>query len=327
MLTPWKESYDQPRQHIEKQRHYFVNKGPSSQGYGFSIGHVWMWELDYKEGCCCFVASVVSDSVQPHRWQPTRLRLPWDSPSRNTGVGCHFLLQYMTVKSESEVAQSCPTLRIPWTAAYQAPPSMGFSRQEYWSGLPLPSPKEGWVLKNWCFWTMVLEKTLESPWDCKEIQPVHPKGDQPWIFIRRIDVEAETPILWLPDAKSWLIWKDPDAGKDWGQEEKGTTEDEMVGWHHRFNGHGFGWIPGVGNGQGSLVCCGSWGRKESDTTGWLNWLIHVRIWWNLCTLFYHMTHTYVLKHLQGHISTLSLKVVNNSGACDWSPRAHSWISS
>ena len=98
------------------------------------------------------------------------------------------------------------------------------------------------------------------------------KGDQSWIFIGRTDAEAETPVLWPPDTKSWLIWKDPDAGKDWGQEEKGTTEDEMVGWHHRHNGHGFGWTPGVGDGQGVLVCCGSWGHKESDTTEQLNWL-------------------------------------------------------
>ena len=99
---------------------------------------------------------------------------------------------------------------------------------------------ESWVLQNWCFWTVVLEKTLESPLDCKEIQPVHPKGNQSWIFIGRTDAEVETPVLWPPDAKSWLIWKDPDAGKDWGQEEKGTTEDEIVGWPHRLNGHGFG---------------------------------------------------------------------------------------
>ena len=123
-LTPWQESYDQPRQHIKKQRHYFANKGPSSQGYGFSSSHVWMWELDYKEN---------------------------------------------------------------------------------------------WAPKNWCFWTVVLEKTLESPLDCKEIQPVHPKGNQSWVFIERTDVKAETPILWPPDAKNWLIWKDPDAGKDWRQ--------------------------------------------------------------------------------------------------------------
>ena len=145
MLTPWKESYDQPRQHIKKQRHYFANKGPSSQGYNFSSGPVWICELDYKES---------------------------------------------------------------------------------------------WVLKNWCFWTVVLEKTLENPLDCKEIQPVHPKGDQSWVFIGRTDVEAETLILWLPDTKSWLIRKDSDAGKDSGQEKKGTTEDEMVGWHHQLDGHG-----------------------------------------------------------------------------------------
>ena len=131
--------------------------------------------------------------------------------------------------------------------------------------------KESWALKNWCFWTVVLEKTLETPLDCKEIQPVHPKGDQSWVFIGRIDVEAETPILWPPDAKSWLIWKDPDAGEDWGKEEKGTTEDEMVGRHHQLNGHEFGWTPGAGDGQGGLTCYSSWGHKESDTTEWLNW--------------------------------------------------------
>ena len=175
---PWKKSYDQPRQHIRKQRHYLANKGPSSQSYGFSSGHVWMWELDYKES--------------------------------------------------------------------QA-------------------------LKNWCFWTVVLEKTLESSLDTKEIQPVYAKGNQSWVFIGRTDVEAETPVLWAPDAKSWLIGKDPDAGKDWGQEEKGTTEDEMVGWHHQLNGHGFGWTPGVGDGQGSLACCSPWGLKKLDPTKRLNW--------------------------------------------------------
>ena len=163
--------------HIKKQRHYFANKGLSSQGYGFSSSHVWMWELNCEEG---------------------------------------------------------------------------------------------WAPKNWCFWTGVLEKTLESPLDCKEIQPVHPKGDQSWIFIGRTDVEAETPILWPPDVKSWLIWKDPDAGKDWGQEEKGTTEDEMAGWHHWLDGHEFGWTPEVGDSQGGLVRCNSWGHRESDTTEWLN---------------------------------------------------------
>ena len=130
--------------------------------------------------------------------------------------------------------------------------------------------KESWA-QNWCFWTVVLEKTLESPLDCKEIKPVHPKGNQSWISIGRTDVEAETPILWLPHVKNWLIWKYPNAGKDWGQEENGTTEDEMVGWHHWLNGHEFGWTPGVSNGQGGLVCCSPLGRKESDTTEQLNW--------------------------------------------------------
>ena len=125
---------------------------------------------------------------------------------------------------------------------------------------------ESWAPKNWCFWTVVLEKTLESPLDYMEIQPVHPKGNQSWIFIGRTDVEAETPILWPPDVKNWLIWKDPDAGKDWRQEEKGSTEDEMVGWHHRLDGHEFGQAPGVGDGQGSLACCSPWGHRELDTT-------------------------------------------------------------
>ena len=130
--------------------------------------------------------------------------------------------------------------------------------------------EESWTLKNWWFWTVVLEKTLESPLDCKEIQPVHPKVNQSWIFIGSTDAEAETPILWPPDAKSWLIWKDPDVGKGWGQEEKGTTEDETVRWYHWLNGHEFEWTPGVGDGQGSLVCCGSWRHKELDKTEWLN---------------------------------------------------------
>ena len=131
--------------------------------------------------------------------------------------------------------------------------------------------KESWAPKNWCFWTVVLEKTLESPLDCKEIQPVHPKGDQSWVFIGRTNVEAETPILWSHDVKNWLIWKDPDSGKDWRQEEKGTTEDGMVGRHHELNGHGFGCTPGVGDGQGGLACRSSWGRKELDMTERLNW--------------------------------------------------------
>ena len=117
----------------------------------------------------------------------------------------------------------------------------------------------------------MLEKTLESPLDCKEIQPVHPKGDQSWVFIGRTNAEAETPILWPPHAKSWLIGKDSDAGRDWGQEEKGTTEDEMAGWHDWLNTHEFGWTPGVGDGQRGLECCDSWGHKESDTTERLNW--------------------------------------------------------
>ena len=118
-----------------------------------------------------------------------------------------------------------------------------------------------------------MQKTLETPLDCKEIQPVHPKGDQSWVFIGGTDVEAETPVLWPPDVKSWFIWKDPDAGKDWGQEEKGMTEDEMVGWHHRLNGHGFGWTLGVHDGQGGLACCSSWGRRVGHD--WATELNHI----------------------------------------------------
>ena len=131
--------------------------------------------------------------------------------------------------------------------------------------------EESWALKNWCFWAVVLKKTLESSLDCKEIQPVHSEGDQPWDFFGRNDAKAETPVLWPRDVKSWLIGKDSDAGRDWGQEEKGTTEDEMAGWHHRLDGPKSEWTPGVGDGQGGLACCDSWGRKESDTTERLKW--------------------------------------------------------
>ena len=135
--------------------------------------------------------------------------------------------------------------------------------------------KEGWALKNWCFQTMALEKTLESPLDCKTIKPVHPKGNQSWIFIGRTVAEAEAPILWPPEVKNWLIGKDPDAGQDWRQEEKGMTEDEMVGWQHRLNGHESEQALGVGDGQGSLVCCSPWGRKDLDTTERLNWWVEI----------------------------------------------------
>ena len=158
MLAPWKKSYDQPRQHIKKQGHYFANNGPSSQSYGFSSGDVWLWELDHKES---------------------------------------------------------------------------------------------WVPKNCCFWTVVLDKTLENPLDCKEIKQVNSKGNQSWFFIGGTDAEAEAPILWPPDAKSWLFRKDPDAEKDWNQEEKGMTEGRMFGWHNCLNGHEFEWAPGDGEGQGA----------------------------------------------------------------------------
>jgi len=171
-------SYDQPRQHIKKQRDYFTDTGLYGQSYGFSSSHVCMWELDYKES---------------------------------------------------------------------------------------------WAPKNWCFWTVVLDKTLESPLDCKQIQPIHPKGNQSWIFIGRTDAEAESRVLWLPHTKNWLTGKDPDAGKDWRWEKKGRTWDEMVEWHHQLNGLEFEQALGVGDGQGGLACCSPWGHKESDTTKPLNW--------------------------------------------------------
>ena len=170
------------------------------------------------------------------KWQPTPVFLPGESQGRGSLTDCR--LWGRTESDTTEVTQQHVWM---WELDYI----------------------ESWAPKNWCFWTVVLEKTLESPLDCKEIQPVHPKGNQSWLFIGRTDVEAETPILWPSDAKSWLIWKYSDAGKDWGQEEKGTTEDEMVGWHHWLDGHGFGWTQGVGDGQGGLV-------TKSDTTE-LNW--------------------------------------------------------
>ena len=170
MLAPWKKSYDQPRQHIKKQRHYFANKGPSIQSYGFSSSRIWMWELDCKGG-----------------WEP----------------------------------------------------------------------------KNWCFWIVVLEKTLESSLDSKEINPVNPKGTQSWLFIGRTDAEAEAPILWPPDAKSWLIRKDPDVGKRLKAGGEGDNKDEMVGWHHWLNGREFEQVPGDGEWQRSLAYCSPWDHRES----------------------------------------------------------------
>ena len=140
--------------------------------------------------------------------------------------------------------------------------------------------EEGWAPKNWCLWTVLLEKTLESPLDCKKIQPVHSEGDQPWDFFGRNDAKADTAILWPCNVKNWLIGKDSDAGRDWGQAKKGMTEDEMAGWHHCPNGRESEWTLGVGDGQGGLSCCDSWGCKELDTTerlNWLNWLIELSI--------------------------------------------------
>ena len=131
--------------------------------------------------------------------------------------------------------------------------------------------KESWAPKNWWFWTVLLEKTLDSPLDHREIKPVHPKGNQPWMFIGKTGAKAEAPMLWPLDVKNWLIWKDPDAGKNWRQEDKGMTEDEMVGWHHWLNGRESEQVPGAGDGQGNLACCNPWGHKELNTTERLNW--------------------------------------------------------
>ena len=158
---------------------------------------------------------------------------------------------------------------------------------------------ESWTVKKaecWridAFELVVWQKTLESPLDCKEIQPVHPKGDQSWVFTGRNDAKAETLILWPPHAKSWLIGKDPDVGRDWGQEEKGTTDDEMAGRHHRLDGREFEWTPGVGDGQGGLACCDSWGHKESDTTEQLNWT--ELNWYNLLLVADSQSGSYPIK--------------------------------
>ena len=166
--------------------------------------------------------------------------------------------------------------------------------------------EESWGPKNWCFWTVVLEKTLESPLDCKEVQPVHPNGDQSWVFIRRTDVEAESPILWPPDAKSWLIGEDSDAGRDWGQEEKGTTEDEMAGSHrvhHRLDGHESEWTLGVGDGQGGLACCDSWGHRVRHDWGTeLNWTELGLEWKEIQKQYLYSVFLYVLNIQKKSIS-------------------------
>ena len=177
--APWKKSYDKPRQHVEKQRDHFADKGPYSQGYGFSSSHLWMWQLDHKES---------------------------------------------------------------------------------------------WAPKNWWFSpTVVLEKTLESPLDCKEIQPVYPKGNQSWMFIGRTDAGAETPILWPPDVKNWLIGKDPDVWKDGRHEEKETIEDEMVGWHHGLGGHESEQGLGVGDGRGGVLPVPGIAKSRTGLSDWTEW--------------------------------------------------------
>ena len=187
--------------------------------------------------------SVVPYSLWPHGLQPTRLLCPWDFPGKSTGVGCHCLLRMTDLDSILKSTDITLPTKVHLV--------MYFSSIHVW--MWELDYKESWVPKNWCFWTVVLEKTLESPLDCKEIQAVHPKGNQSRLFIGRTDAEAEPPILWPPDVKNWLLGKDPDAGRDWRQEEKGTTEDEMVGWHHQFNGHEFEQAPEVNDGQRRLA--------------------------------------------------------------------------
>ena len=172
------------------------------------------------------------------------------------------------MEQPSESTEECEMLRHYFTDKGLYSQRYGFSKSHIW--MRELDHKEGWMLKNWCFQIVVVENTLESPLESKEMKPVNPKGNQPWIFIGRRDAEAEAPILWPPDVKSRLIGKDPDSGKDWGQEEKRATEDEMVGWHHRLNRYKFEQTLGDGEGQGSLACCSLWGCKESDTTEQLN---------------------------------------------------------
>ena len=174
--------------------------------------------------------------------------------------------------------------------------------------------KESYVPKNWCFWTVVLEKTLRVPQTARR-SLVNPKGNQSWIFIGRTDAEAETPIFWPPDVKNWLTGKDPDAGKDWRQEEKGMTEDKMVGWHHPLNEPNFEQAPGVGDGQGSQACCSPWGLKGSDTTLQLNWteLKHFRTPWNLknwwiCNLKIHIKELFVYTLCHFYFKLYSLNI-------------------
>ena len=181
----------------------------------------------------------------------------------------HFVFLFtVQIKTYSPLTEYF-IIKVTYTKTIKDLEWSGFSNGHVW--MWELDNKESWAPKNWRFWIVMLEKTLESPLDCKEIQPVHPKGDQTWVFIGRTDAEAETPILWPLMWRADSIWKDPDAGKDWGQEDKGTTEDEVVGWHHRLDGHGFGWTLGIDDGQGGLMCCGSRGRRESDTTERLNW--------------------------------------------------------
>ena len=199
MLTPWKKSYDQPRQHIKKQRHYFFNKAPSSQGCGFSSSHVWMRELDYKESWK-WKESEVTQSC-PTLCDPTESSL--------SGSSIHGIFQARVLEWIAIAFSRGSSWPRDWTPVSR----IAGRRFTIWATREA-GPKESWGLKNWCFWTVVLEKTLENPLDCKGIQPVHPKGDQSWVFIGRTDVEAETPKLCLPDGNNWVIWKDPDAGKD-----------------------------------------------------------------------------------------------------------------
>ena len=215
-------------------------------------GPITSWEIDGE------TVETVSDFI----FLGSKITADGDSSHE---IKRHLLLGRKAMTNLNSIFKS-RDISLP-TKVYQ---SYGISSSHVW--MWKLDYKESWAPKNWCFWTVVLEKTLESPLDCKEIKPVNPKGNQSWIFIGRTDAEAETPILWSPDVKNWLIGKDPNDGKYWRWEEKGMTEDdEMVGWHHWLHGHGFEQAPGFSEGQGSLACCSPWGWKESDMTEWLNW--------------------------------------------------------
>ena len=300
---------------------------------GFSRQEHWSWlpfpSPMHESERWKWSRSFVSNSSWPHGLQPTRLLHPCDSPGKSTGVGCHCLLRqglFTSWQIDGETMETvrdfiflCSKITVDGDCSHEIKRHLLIGRKAMTNldsilksrDITLPTKvhlvkalvsnshvwiweldyKESWALKNWCFWTVVLEKTLESPLDCKEIQPVHPKENQSWLFIGKIDAKAETPILWPPDLKYWLIWKDLDAGKDWRQEEQGVTEDELVEWHHWLNGHEFEYTLEVGDGWGGLACSSPWGCKELDMTEWLNQIVHIKtacatVWPWAVTIFF-----------------------------------------